>query len=288
MNNDFYIENNYGQHKALIIRQWTNQCEAFLYDNKLDSIVLNDARGWKGKSIDFLEGIKVKHLHLLTHSRKLKDLNVLSTIKGLKTLSLQTPTNKNLDLTTLPELEECWLNHEKEYESIFACSNLKRLGYGYYPFKDLQKIKRLTNLQSLTLTEGKLKSLSGIEEITNNLTKLELSAFGQLHEYNQLQKLVNLEDVDIYKCKKINNISFVENLLKLRQFKIDNSGDIDTLASFKELKHLELISFDGSTNILDGDLSYLKQIKTLKKIIFEARDHYSHKQSFFFGFVKKR
>lgn len=56
--------------------------------------------------------------------------------------------------------------------------------------------------------------------------------------------------------------------------KIDNCGDIESLKPIQHLKKLKELSFAESTNILDGDLSPCKGIKSVG---FMERKHYTLK-----------
>jgi hypothetical protein len=61
---------------------------------------------------------------------------------------------------------------------------------------------------------------------------------------------------------------------------VNNCGDIETLKPLSRLTSLEWVTFSESTNIVDGDLSSLFQMR-LSRIAFQNRRHYSHKREAF-------
>ena len=58
---------------------------------------------------------------------------------------------------------------------------------------------------------------------------------------------------------------------------LSDNCDIASIKCLATLQRLQVIIFHGDTNVLDGDLSVLKQLRGLKGVSIKNRPHYSHK-----------
>jgi Leucine-rich repeat (LRR) protein len=270
---NYYIDE-YAGDQALIVRKWDNQCEEILRKNKLDFVVLNQARGWTPVNIDFLAGVSVKKLQIIAYS-PLKGLEKLNKIQDLAWLSLECEAKNAVDLSNL-KIEECWFNWSENLNSILAIKTLKRCRVSYWPFKDLSTLSSLEKLEELKITEGKLRSLNGIGIWGNSLKKLDLIYLKQLNSLEGIELFVNLEDLSLEGCKKIEDLTLVGELKKLKSLNFSDIGEVRSVAPISSIKSLKKLDFGGNTNIIDGDLSCLSSLKDLQKVLFEPRKHYSH------------
>jgi hypothetical protein len=135
-------------------------------------------------------------------------------------------------------------------------------------------------LESLGVLNAPLHSLDGIASL-NKLRALRIANLTKLPSLAGLEALENLEELDINTCRKIGAINEVGALKKLRKLFINNCGDIESLKPISSLENLEVVLFTESTNILDGDLSYLKGKEKLVNVAYRNRKHYSHKNEEF-------
>jgi internalin A len=90
-----------------------------------------------------------------------------------------------------------------------------------------------------------------------------------------------MDKLEIGTCRKIRVIDEVSSLAKLREFYLDNVGDIQSLKPLAQLSQLHRVTFVESTNILDGDLSPLVGLPNLELVAFQNRRHYSHRSEVF-------
>ena len=97
------------------------------------------------ENIDFLAGSAVKKLMMTQIHVADGDYGVLMEMRDLKTVFYEGREQGFYDV--LPHL-----------------TNLEEIGLWEYPYKDLQKLKTLQNLKSLTLAGSRLQSLEGIED----------------------------------------------------------------------------------------------------------------------------
>ena len=85
--------------------------------------------------------------------------------------------------------------------------------------------------------------------------------------------VVNLEEIQIEKCKKIGDFEVLGKVKSLKKIILSESGEIKTLSFVKELNRIEFISFWG-TNVLDGNINYCEGINYVG---FDNKKHYTHK-----------
>lgn len=97
------------------------------------------------ENIDFLAGSAVKKLMMTQIHVADGDYGVLMEMRDLKTVFYEGREQGFYDV--LPHL-----------------TNLEEIGLWDYPYKDLQKLKTLQNLKSITLAGSRLQSLEGIED----------------------------------------------------------------------------------------------------------------------------
>jgi len=93
--------------------------------------------------------------------------------------------------------------------------------------------------------------------------------------------LTNLEELEIHTCRAVGSIEEVGFLPRLRKLHLNNDGEIKTLKPLEKLDSLESVFFYESTNVLDGDLSPLFRQKSLARVSFQNRRHYSHRREDF-------
>jgi hypothetical protein len=123
------------------------------------------------------------------------------------------------------------------------------------------------------LLKTDILTLRGIERF-RNLKKLQVVSASKLEAIAPLCVLSNsLEEIQIEKCKKINDYETLATLKSLRKIILSESGEIKSLAFVTDLNNLEFISFWG-TNVLDGNIKYCEGINYVG---FDNKRHYTHK-----------
>jgi hypothetical protein len=127
---------------------------------------------------------------------------------------------------------------------------------------------------------GPIRELEGLAHLAG-LRKLRLGGPSKLASLHGVEELYNMTELKVQTCRRINSIEPIRGLLHLRRLILENLGDIDSLGPVAGLSELELLTFAESTNILDGDLSYLKGLHNLKTVSFQNRRHYSSRREEF-------
>lgn len=100
----------------------------------------------------------------------------------------------------------------------------------------------------------------------------------KLTSIEEIEKLTQLEELEIKNCTKIGTIDAVKKLKNLRKLWLIDCKDIQSLKPIVSLQKLVSLLFYGSTNITDGDLAPLTKIDNLRDVAFQPRKHYSHKK----------
>lgn len=176
----------------------------------------------------------------------------------------------------LKSLEIDWRN--QGCPTIFDCLNLQVLTISNYSGTTLLDFIRLHKLEKITLTDPEIFSLAGIEEL-RNLKEIEIVGAKKLVNIEQIEGCQELENFYINGGTNIDNLYPLMYLSKLKVLNIDSIGNFPSIGFLKPLKKLEEFYMGGSSNVLDGNLNVLQELKekgSLKKTIFSNRKHYSH------------
>lgn len=127
----------------------------------------------------------------------------------------------------------------------------------------------------LTLLSPSISDFFGLAPL-GKLRLLRVALARRLKGLEGLESLANLEVIDLNLCKHVDSIKPLEGLNRLTNLSIDNCGAIESLAPIMAMPNLKALSFVESTNIVDGDLSYIEKHSSLKAVTFQNRRAYSH------------
>jgi|GEM_PF-2212316 hypothetical protein len=196
--------------------------------------------------------------------------------KELRELVYAVKITQDFDLLKFPQLESLSIKWTPgKTDSVFACTKLRLLDLSRYSEENLERMKDLSNLKTLVLSRGRLRTLKGIEHISQ-LERLLITSCSQLEDLTDICCLESLKDLAISGCKNIVDVSPIENLKNLTTLILENLGEIASIRPLANLFGLERFGFAGSTNIRDGDLAILVGLPNLKTAAFRNRKHYSH------------
>lgn len=219
---------------------------------------------------DFVDGLILKegvNFGQLYHFRKLKSLGALDNKKDI------------LDLKCFPDLEVLACNVTERLLGLEACKNLKHINISNYNPKsgDLTQLPAVKSLQKLFLIVTGITNLKGVERF-KKMEKFQIWCGTKLESIAALKALAdNLKEVEIEKCKKINDFEVLGKISALETLRLSESGEIKNLSFVKSLPKLKFISF-WDTKVLDGDISWCEGIPFVG---FDNKRHYSHKSEEF-------
>ncbi|MFZ4544510.1 MAG: hypothetical protein ACOYOA_10700 [Saprospiraceae bacterium] len=180
-----------------------------------------------------------------------------------------------IDLNNFPYLLTLNCSVTERLKGLENATSLKQITICDYTSKtkDLSALPYLNSLEYLNLLKTDILTLRGIE-CFRNVKKLKVVSASKLEAIAPLHVLSNsIEEIQIEKCKKINDYETLATLKSLRKIILSESGEIKSLAFVTELNNLEFISFWG-TNVLDGNIKYCEGINYVG---FDNKRHYTHK-----------
>ncbi len=265
--------------KAIVKTIWQDSFLKVLLEKRVNELELNTGKGWNGESVDFLQYFPDLEALILINQR-IKSVEEIHYLRNLKELTISTYSKKSIDFSCFPKLVNCNFEWITGSESLFKNQAIKNLGINSYSGKSSAVFSQLINLEKLTILNSNIEDLNGIF-ILKNLKYLSITNLKKINSLDGIKKLYQLEDLEIQRCRGLNKISEIFELTELRKLFLLDLGEIDSIKGIQELKKLEIFLFYESTNIVDGDISPLLELKKLTKISFQNRRHYTHRREDF-------
>lgn len=189
------------------------------------------------------------------------DFQGLYDLKHVKLLSLQNISGQKHNIThecnllNLHGLEDLSIQANKGTLDFNKVNTLKSLSISNYvgTNKDLLELNDLKELDTLTLIQCKTKSLNGLENLRKiqclylyyNRSLTDILALGRVSR--------TLKALRIDMCSKIEDFSVLEKLENLELLQLSGNNKLPDLNFLKNMKSLK--TFDFSMNVLDGNLS---------------------------------
>lgn len=262
--------------RSLLVRgSWNNDILSFMKDKEIRGLYLNSAKGFRCRSFDFLLDLPELELLDIIYS-PVGTLAPIESLKYLKSLSISCHWKDSLDLSSLENLERCFISYGKGAESVFECSSLRYLYIDEFKIKNYSRLHNLDKIEYLTIGNSNFNNpdlLAGLKL----LRKLVLLNCRKLDHISGLEKLKNLEWLTIDGSRKLRSIEELSSLKKLHVLQLSDNKEIETLTAIKELTQLKALCFFGDTLIADGDFTFLEAFPSLSLVGFAGRRHYTHK-----------
>lgn len=132
---------------------------------------------------------------------------------------------------------------------------------------EILPLSELQNLNSLTIAESSLSSLSSLE-LPKSLQHLYLPACDELRYIQALMEITNLKSLSLSQCMQITDFQFLNEIEGLHYLSpppgIDQQEFLELMARQKQLEVLELIDCEGIK-----DLSPLQTVPELRVLMFQ-------------------
>ena len=215
--------------------------------------------------------------HLILTSGYVSDPGDLQFFTGLKIQSLEINYYAydidvmTIDLSVFPVLELVFSRTQYGFKNVAGCASLQTLIVQEWLTEDLQALSS-SSIKALEIFSiGKLKSLSGIENM-RHLVSLSVCNQRQLVNCSQLESL-HLESLKIESCNKVDYSQFpvMPELKVLYLSGKVRFSSIDFV--FSVAPNIEQLWLDHVVE--DGDISRLLRLK--HAVIYRDCRHYSHK-----------
>ncbi len=279
MSNNIEFENGLLGTKAIVKGLWQDSYLKLLLDKNIQEIELNDSKGWRGDNVDFLEFLpNLKSLTIIDFS--IKSIKPIYSLSGLLKFEISTYCKTPINFNAFPNLVECSFEWIKGSDSLFETSSIQKLFINTYDKKGSDMFSKLFNLKELSILNSPIENIQGLSAL-KDLKTLRLGNLKKLTSLQGLQNLHELEELEIQSCKGISNISEVLHLKKLKRLLLIDLGDIASIKGIEYLTKLKDFLFYESTNIIDGDLLPITKLKSLNKISYQNRKHYTHRREDF-------
>jgi internalin A len=265
---------------ALVVTgPWSKDTAKPLARGDVDGLVLNYARGFVERSLEFLDSWPIRRLNVL--DRGLSDLEPLRKLGGsLEQLSIQAAPSAELDLAALPNLRTVSGEWGLICNTLSALTALERVITWRFDEIDLHAFRDHAYLQRLTLKDAPyVESLAGIGELSD-LAFLGIIGGPKLEDISEVaERAQSLRELAFQDCSFVNDLNDIAGLVNLRVLGVSNCGDIKSLAPIASLHQLEVLYAWGSTRVVDGDLSPLTQLPQLREIRMRDRVNYTPRKS---------
>lgn len=269
------IESKDGHRTAIVSGAFTERDRAMMQDHGVRSLEINEAKGFAEDNVDFLEHLPELESLVLLHSN-ISNIGAIHYLHELRELTVDTYCQTPIDFSRFPALRKCFLEWRPGSESVMAARSLEELYINGFPLHDLAAFELLPLVRSIKLGNGALTTLRGLDAFPS---LLEFGLYGQ-RRLRSLQgiELISqeLERLDLEKCKSIVSLAPISKLTRLRDLWFVDCGAIQSLAPVIGLRKLETVYFYESTKIDDGDLSPLLALPALRDVSFMNRRHYTH------------
>ena len=234
--------------------------------------------------ISIQEMQKIQYLNIYSNY-EIRSLEGLQYATNLKQLVLSfSYNNSNVSLEpiyNLSNLEKLVLYNgileETNFEFLKGLTNLKELEiYNLNKDVDLTSLGNYTDITSLTIKSNKqLNNIEALAKITA-LNKLGISQYSNNElDLKILNKLENLEDLDI--SGNLKNQEALWNMTKLKklQFSVNSNVDFDGI---QKLKNLEYFKFSGDI-YNTSNLEQIDKLDKLEKLIINCSSYYYYEDS---------
>ena len=196
-------EHEHGLGKVLLLRQaWEPRFRKILERKGITAVRFSALGSIKDLDLSvlaempFLRGLEI-------YDWQVTDARIVEELPNLEVLGLQIKRTKPIDFSKLPQLRVALLTWSKGFEGVFSAPNLEYLNVSNLPLEDRRPLSTLQSLRRLSLTSRKLKSLSGIADLTR-LEDLDLYDCRVLEDDDGLDYLPNLKRLEIEACNKLN------------------------------------------------------------------------------------
>ena len=179
----------------------------------------------------------------------------------------------SIDYSHFPNLETLRICDKKGHLNIDKAKNVSKLFLWETPKdKNLKGVLSGNSIVNLSITHSSIHSLEGLE-VANKLSKLELCYCSKLNDISILSNCAEtLTDLVIDHCGNLEDFSVLNELHNLESLTLRGNNKVENISFLRQMPKLK--SFECKVNILDGNLSLCENIPSVWIL---DRRHYSHK-----------
>ena len=261
----------------VVTGDWSPATAKALSRGKADGLVLNYARGYRERNLEFLQDWPLRRIRIL--ARTITDLApVYRMAATLESISVITAPRAPLNLARLPKLTHLGAEWEQVESSIEAGVGLRDLYLGSYNPRDLTPLAQSRQLRSISMKDRPyIESLAGIDAFPL-LEKLGIylaRGLGDLSDLASASAPRHLRELQLESDRGITRLDEIGTATNLEFLNISDLRDIESLAPLGNLKLLDTLYAYETTRVADGDLTPLMKLPSLKDLRMMNRRSYS-------------
>ncbi|WP_423920716.1 hypothetical protein ACPEEZ_14785 [Frigoribacterium sp. 2-23] len=261
--------------EAVVTGAWTVDDEYEFRRSGAAALNLNYTFGFKERSLDFIRGLPVKKLRVM--SRTTRDLSpIYSLAEHLTSLSVTSDPRTPIDLTYFGKLKSLSAYWPQVAASISAATNVEDAYFGSYTDESLVALRSMTSLRWLMLKDRpRLRSLEGLSDLPH-LNFLLIAGASSLSDVSELRRAdaPRLRSLSLPGCKRIETLDDIVHQTLLTRLDLGDCGPLTTLSPLRALTELRELFLDESTLIVDGDLQPIVDLPHMQVLGMMSRRHY--------------
>jgi internalin A len=221
------------------------------------------------EEIDFLKDYTFLENLDVTSSSSYFNFNIKKKLTNLRKLSINVEGNNEIDFSGQVKLEYLSINWRKKIKGLENCKKLLSLCLNEFKEHDLSKINSLRNLTDIQIKTSSIQSLNGLQELVD-LQNLDIGNCRKLQTIRAINHLSKLKELCFSICPNIKDYGEVTDLPKLEILNLTDCGKVQSLKFIDRFSSLQKLLLLGNTVIVDGDLNPAKRIK------YFGYKHYNH------------
>jgi hypothetical protein len=188
-------------------------------------------------TVKFSERLRKLHLQLCS-STMIVFSDLTNGFENLKELTISGATpEKFLNLKSLTNLSALTLEYGNGLKADWIdLTNIRDLNIHDFKESDLSVFNGLINLRRLRLTNGKMKSLDGLESLPQLETLFIAANASKLTDVNAIIRSKNLKNIMFESLRKIQQWDFLKSKNDLQCICLDTAESVDFMKDFPNLE----------------------------------------------------
>ena len=214
-------ENSFGKYLTVFSHEFKPAIQ-FAFENKLEAIRICGVLGEENLNsiADFKEIEKLaSYLKTLQFdgvvNNKILNFESVYTLNKIENILINTKQKFSIDVAMFKNLKHLGAEYWKGLINIDKIETIESMVIRKYPKENINELLKLKKLKILHIYSSKIKSLEGIEKISN-LEEITLAYNRNLENIDDIKKLKLLKKLCIDKCNNIKEYEFIHKLENMK------------------------------------------------------------------------
>ena len=215
----------------------------------------------------------------VSNSHKIDDYTPLYKFAQLRSLSLGRGIDRRsavFDVLNFERLERLYLGEKiPRQDQIYFCRHLTHLGLAGFPVKGGGEfLKNFPHLRVLKMAASGITDVDGLAQ-TKSLEEIDFAFMKNLNSLDGLKgSLPALRKVSLEGCSGMGSIDALLGADDVEFLWLYDCGKIDSLRPVAHMRSLSSLNIGGSTDIVDGQVAFLRSLPRLVDVRGVCRSHY--------------